>query len=444
MNSTDQATTALSQPIGRRGSSLPALLVTLLLLNATPSQVQGKQVRLLIPILTGQELEQMRRLAPEAALVSINGSAYLQVGAFSDARVAHRLGRSIQNRLAIPFDLAYEPDDPQIAIALGDERLDQRPVQLASQKQPVQQASPQPVQQARLQPPPPKPPASDPIWSPLVASLPAAHQQEAAPAIAADDHGLAAPLQADSPGPELTAAIAQPQAGGESEPTTARTPAGGPIQTAPAAAELAENAQNLGDSTTSENWENSQTSENAENPENAESDTTPSPALAGTALATAPIPAAPPPPITAASEQPIEHPGNWTVASAAGVMPMPVQEAAPPPEVSATAADHPWVRSVPIAAVDIQTPDSSTRLALNPQLNYLFVKVNSRTELQKLNEVTKVAEYTAIGNGLVARVGVFTQTRIGRRLMNARIRALQAEQVDLIVAGNGQLPGDLA
>lgn len=418
MNSADQATTALSQPIGRRGSALPALLVTLLLLNATPSQVQGKQVRLLIPILTGQELEQMRRLAPEAALVSINGSAYLQVGAFSDARVAHRLGRSIQKRLAIPFDLAYEPDDPQIAIGLSDERLDQRPVQLASQKQPVQQASPQPVQQARLQPPPPKPPASDPIWSPLVASLTAAHQQEAAPAIAADDYGLAAPLQADSPGPELTAAIAQPQAGGESESTTARTPAGGPIQTASAAAELAENA---------------------------ESDTTPAPALAGTALATAPIPAAPPPPITAASGQPIEHPGNWTVASAAAVMPMSVQETAPqPPKLSATAADHPWVRSVPIAAVDIQTPDSSTRLALNPQLNYLFVKVNSRTELQKLNEVTKVAEYTAIGNGLVARVGVFTQTRIGRRLMNARIRALQAEQMDLIVAGNGELPGELA
>lgn len=75
-------------------------------------------VRLLFPILNGNELDQLLPLAPDAQLVTVGGNPFIQLAHFADARIAHRLGRSIQRRVALPFDLAYDPGHPQLDLAL--------------------------------------------------------------------------------------------------------------------------------------------------------------------------------------------------------------------------------------------------------------------------------------------------------------------------------------
>ena len=75
-------------------------------------------VRLLFPIIRGNELERLLPLAPDAQLVTVEGHPFIQLASFADARIAHRLGRSIQRRVAIPFDLAYDPGHPQLELAM--------------------------------------------------------------------------------------------------------------------------------------------------------------------------------------------------------------------------------------------------------------------------------------------------------------------------------------
>lgn len=121
------------------------LCASLALIPLDPARAMDRapQVRLLFPVLTGEELAQLLPLAPQATLVQINGSSYVLVAEFPDARVAHRLGRTIQRRLRIPFDLAYDPGHPQVDLA------SQQPIQsvaaAASALEPdLQPASPWP------------------------------------------------------------------------------------------------------------------------------------------------------------------------------------------------------------------------------------------------------------------------------------------------------------
>lgn len=96
-------------------------LATLLFINHIPiaNSSPTPVVRLLFPIIQGTELDRLAPVAPNAKIVQVGGENYVLIGSFSDARVAHRLGRSIQKRLAIPFDLAYDPGHPQINLAMG-------------------------------------------------------------------------------------------------------------------------------------------------------------------------------------------------------------------------------------------------------------------------------------------------------------------------------------
>lgn len=103
--------------------------------GARALQEHGAQVRLLFPVLEGKELDLLLPLAPQATLVQVGDSSFVQVASFADARVAHRLGQSIQRRLRLPFDLAYDPGHPQMNLALAGGLLQERP-------QPVAQSAP--------------------------------------------------------------------------------------------------------------------------------------------------------------------------------------------------------------------------------------------------------------------------------------------------------------
>ena len=87
------------------------------LLAAQPIARQPGQheplVRLLVPLESGHEFEQLLPIAPSAQLVAIDGRSYVLLGSFSDAVVAYRLGRTFQTRLRLPFELAYDHGHPQ-------------------------------------------------------------------------------------------------------------------------------------------------------------------------------------------------------------------------------------------------------------------------------------------------------------------------------------------
>jgi len=123
-------------------------------------------VRLLFPIIRGNELERLLPLAPDAQLVTVGGNPFIQLASFADARIAHRLGRSIQRRVAIPFDLAYDPGHPQLELAMRgvlwqeenllaltrSPALPLQPVGGGSLGLPALRPSPEPL--ARKEPPP--------------------------------------------------------------------------------------------------------------------------------------------------------------------------------------------------------------------------------------------------------------------------------------------------
>lgn len=154
-----------------------ALVVSLGLAAQAATPAKAK-VRLLFPILTGRELELLAAMVPEATIVEINGASFVQVASFEDARVAHELGRSIQRRVAIPFDLAFDPNDPQLALAQNG-GLPQRGGQtVARASQPLLAAAVAPA----MAPAPPLAPADAP--APAVQPQPARRPMGGAIALA--------------------------------------------------------------------------------------------------------------------------------------------------------------------------------------------------------------------------------------------------------------------
>jgi hypothetical protein len=384
---------SLMQRVGVK-ASLPALVVTLLLLASPGVLASGKQVRLLIPILTGSELDQVRKIAPSASIVTINGETFLEVGSFTDARVAHRLGRSIQNRLAIPFDLAYDPGHPQIALALGPETSPKAVAKLPHSAAP-------PFVAATAEPKPqPKPPASDPIWSPLAMSFePAAPVEpgtEAAVAMAAEANVAATQadlrsVPASKPTGEQTivqTAIATEIAAAvpvEPEPTV-KAPESKAIYVKPANHRM-------------------------------------SPARMASRMSQMAI--------RTRSEARVANSESPTLAASS--------EAAFSSTKTVQAQQHPWLRPVEIASVKVEVPISRSGVAVNPQLNYIYVKIQQPSDVARINRITPVMELNPMGETLLARVGVFTKSRTGHRLMEARIQQLRQQQVDLIVAEGSTL-----
>ena len=379
---------SFAQRVGVK-SSLPALIVTLLLLALPGAMAAGKQVRLLIPIITGLELDQVRKIAPTASIVTINGETFLEVGSFTDARVAHRLGRSIQKRLAIPFDLAYDPGHPQIALALGPEPSPKAVAELA-------RSSAAPVVAAIAKPSPqPKPAASDPIWSPLAMRLEAAAQVE-------PENVASTAMVAERSLPDTQP---EPQSAPASKPTAdqsvvqaaiaAEVVASVPVQ--PEASVKAPEAKAISAGSSEHRMSPTRTTRRV-------------PQMA----------------VRTRSEARVANPESQSLATSSD------------PAFSSTktvqAQQHPWLRPVKIAWVKVEVPLSRFGVAVNPQLNYIYVKIQQPSDVARINRITPVMEINPMGDTLVARVGVFTKCRTGQRLMESRIQQLKQQHVDLLIA----------
>lgn len=115
------------------GLNACSLFLTALALSVTAftsvSVAQGKpQVQLLFPVESGTELDRLSSLAPEAKITNLQGRSYILVGEYADARVAYRLGKSLQRRFRIAFELAYDPGHPQSNFAWLRE-LESKPAQ---------------------------------------------------------------------------------------------------------------------------------------------------------------------------------------------------------------------------------------------------------------------------------------------------------------------------
>lgn len=73
----------------------------------------GKKVRLLFPVEMGSELTLLSTLISEPKLYTLDGKTYVLAAEFDNAKIAFRLGKSIQTKLKLPFVLAYDSGHPQ-------------------------------------------------------------------------------------------------------------------------------------------------------------------------------------------------------------------------------------------------------------------------------------------------------------------------------------------
>jgi hypothetical protein len=86
------------------------------LLLAAPV-LAGPRVRLMMAVPTADAYEQVMALVHDGRLTAMDGEAFVVVGEFEDAREGHALGRSLQRRLPLPFELVYDPLHPQADLA---------------------------------------------------------------------------------------------------------------------------------------------------------------------------------------------------------------------------------------------------------------------------------------------------------------------------------------
>ena len=71
----------------------------------------------MLAVPTADAYEQVMALVHEGRLTAMDGEAFVVVGEFADARQGHALGRSLQRRLRLPFELVYDPLHPQADLA---------------------------------------------------------------------------------------------------------------------------------------------------------------------------------------------------------------------------------------------------------------------------------------------------------------------------------------
>ena len=77
-------------------------------------------VQLLVDIKTGLELGQIRTLVPSAKILEKLGKVYILVSQTEKALTAYNLGKSLQNKFNLTFNLAYSNGHPDLNLAWMD------------------------------------------------------------------------------------------------------------------------------------------------------------------------------------------------------------------------------------------------------------------------------------------------------------------------------------
>jgi hypothetical protein len=105
------------------------------------------------------------------------------------------------------------------------------------------------------------------------------------------------------------------------------------------------------------------------------------------------------------------------------------------------------VRAVAIQPVDVgYIPIVSARyMAINRDLDYLFVKVSNRNDLLAVQKVAPVTIAHPLDHQFLARVGVYTSSRTGRRMRDQQWQKLKkfGYQVEIVSGRSAvSLPDD--
>jgi predicted N-acetyltransferase YhbS len=77
-------------------------------------------------------------------------------------------------------------------------------------------------------------------------------------------------------------------------------------------------------------------------------------------------------------------------------------------------------------------------MAVNQELAYVYVKLRDMVEVASLNHVAPVVAVHNRDGQLLARVGVYTNTRVGGRLLNQQMHMLrqQGYEAELVAGSN--------
>ena len=381
-----------------------------------------KTVQLIVPVKTGLEYARIQALLPGVKILEMIGRVYVLVSESPRALQAYELGRKLQARLGVGFELAYSDGHPDLNLAwMGAVFAD-----LA--------AAPKPV---------------DPTVADRVARQPAPAPE---PGSAKDLQGL------ELRSPWLAAAVKAPPASEPVAPNPAAAlQAAEPIRTATPEQRAVEPVKTA----------------------SAEAATEPSPAPAAMTTAAVAVmksatsePVAPKPAVTVQAAEPlrtvapeqraVEPVKTASAEAAAEQSSAPAALAtAPPPSLRDTLAE---LRAMRLSTVVASTPAPapaqvapkvaedrqhqrpaslvqavairpasvgdvplvSTRfMAVNNNLAYVYVKVRNTTELAALKQVSPVAEAHDRNGELLARVGVYNNSRVSQRLQQRQLQQLK-------------------
>ncbi|MEY2644966.1 MAG: hypothetical protein RLZZ611_1615 [Cyanobacteriota bacterium] len=370
-------------------------------------------VQLIVPVQTGLEFGRIQQLVPTAKILEMGGGVYVLVAETRRAMSAYALGRQLQDRLGFTFQLAYSEGHPDLNMAWMAALDTNR--NHAAKPTP---AGTTPAAQAAVPPPKPKPApavrrgtardvgllAQTAPWLTTAEPTPAAPVAPAVPAAVPARSASVQQAAVIEPPPREASASASPRR----EPERAAVPAPvptRPVSRAPLASTLTE-LRSMGR-------------------RDGQSDEVQAPA---TAVASTTPPAADATSDQARASQPAAATSLVPALSSSGQLP------------TASLVQPVAIRAIALADVPVI---SGRSMAANQDLAYLYVKVRSHEELLAVNRVAPVAVIHDRDGDLMARVGVFTNSRIGERLRNRRLQQLRNSgyEVELVAGRTG---GDAA
>lgn len=379
----------------------------------------SKTVQLIIPVKTGLEFVQIQQIEPGAKILEIDGRVFVLVRETAQAFPAYQRGKQLQEKFGYAFELAYSDGHPDLNLAwMGALNSD-----LAAQPKPAAQPlavvkSPKPVEAPRpgkahdlgllslvapwrAEPAEAKPvvQAPGPVSQPQPASLAVAPVAVLKPSIAKLEP--TDPVQQ----PALTALV-------EQKPSTTSTPAEpqpAPLVVAP----LAVVQPPIAPTEPSEPVQQRVAAE----PSNA--------SLTRTSLR------------DVLSELRRMKASPTSVVTEVPLATKPVMAAAAPVQQQPAVARS-LVQAVAIRPTHLgDTPIVSSRfMAVNQDLAYLFVKVRNSDDLIAVRKVAPITVVHDRNGELLARVGVYTQSRAGERMRDQQLRTLRQSgyQIELIAA----------
>ena len=342
----------------------------------------AKTVQLLVPVRTGLEFAQIEQLVPGAKILEMNGAVFVLASENAQALPVYQQGRLLQAKLGVAFQLAYSDGHPDLNLAW----MSAVHADVASAPKP---ASPQQV--AAEKPPEPVKPGTAKDLGLVVLQAPWGHQAS----------------QASAAAPSL--------------PPTSRRPAP--------------------DSRLLNNMAAIESSATATHAVPKQADTQP-PLLA--AAASQPVLVAQPQPV-AVNAPVAQPPSNRSLRDSLAEL-RAMRQASAVPEPVASAQTTPPARSASLVKAVAILPHqvsnvvllSSSFMAVNQELAYVYVKLRDMVEVASLNHVAPVVAVHNRDGQLLARVGVYTNTRVGGRLLNQQMHMLrqQGYEAELVAGSN--------